>query len=334
MRLYQRNDVWYIDYSFQGKRIRVKIGKSKEMAELALKEIEVKRAKGEFTGIVELTKIKFKVLAKKYLEFSKANKSENSYRTDKGFVKNLMAQFGEEEIIRITALDVENYQMARKNEVSNITINHEITCLKHMFNKAIDWKYITQNPLSSVKKLKEPPGRVRYLRDDEIIRLLQCCAGHLKPVVITALNTGMRKSEILNLRWQNVDLDRGFLTLRETKNNQVRTLPINKTLYRQLTKLNGKNGSEYVFTYEGRRLKNVKRSFMTALKLANIKDFRFHDLRHTFASRLVMAGENLKTVQELLGHKDIKMTMRYSHLSVAHKQKAVNKLDSLGTMLA
>ena len=81
-------------------------------------------------------------------------------------------------------------------------------------------------------------------------------------------------------------------------------------------------------------MKNVKRSFMTALRLANIHDFRFHDLRHTFASRLVMAGENLKTVQELLGHKDIKMTMRYSHLSVAHKQNAVNKLDALGTIVA
>ena len=143
-----------------------------------------------------------------------------------------------------------------------------------------------------------------------------------------ALNTGMRKSEILDLRWENIDLDNRAITIRKSKNNEIRIIPINELLYGVLKKLYNHKTSEYVFTRFGNPVRDVRTAFNNALKLASIEDFRFHDLRHTFASHLVMNGAHLRTVQQLMGHKDIKMTMRYSHLSKDFVQEAVENLGA------
>ena len=150
----------------------------------------------------------------------------------------------------------------------------------------------------------------------------------------------MSRGEILNLKWDNIDLAHGFITLTETKNGERREIPINDTLRETINKLSRhiveKDGQKlvpYLF-HDPNTLKpyaSVKRSFGTALKQAGISDFHFHDLRHTFASQLVMKGVDLTTVKELLGHKDIKMTLRYAHLAPAHKRNAVNVLDNLLT---
>jgi integrase len=203
-----------------------------------------------------------------------------------------------------------------------------------MFNKAIHWGYLTQNPLHDVQDFKEPPGRVRYLTDVEVEILLNSCYGHIKSIVIVALNTGMRKGEILNLEWRDVDLRNRLIIIRNTKNNESRTIPINEILYETLTLLGHTTDEQYVFANRnGNPFGDVRTSFRNALKRAGIEDFRFHDLRHTFASKLVMRGVNIRTVQTLLGHKDIAMTMKYSHLSDAHLKEAVKKLE-VGTNLA
>jgi len=147
---------------------------------------------------------------------------------------------------------------------------------------------------------------------------------------MTALNTGMRKGEILGLEWErHIDLKHGFILLDMTKNGERREIPINDTLRGVLQGLTRRLDVPHVF-YDhdtGNHYKDVKRSFKTALKRAGIRDFHFHDLRHTFASHLVMAGIDLTTVKELLGHKTLTMTLRYAHLAPAHKVKAVNILD-------
>jgi integrase len=329
MRTYQRGSVWYIDYSFNGRRVRSKVGRSKKMAELALKEIELKKVKRKYLGIAEPRQILFEDLAKQYLEYSKNSKSSRTYVSDQSIIRKLAAQFWDRMIGDISMLDVEKYRNRRRKEVSTSTVNREIACLKHMLNKAVDWGYLADNPLRSMKLFKEPPGRVRYLTERELSRLLNYCPDKLRSIVIVALNTGMRKGEILNLKWQDIDLNHRLITIKQTKNNEIRTIPINDTLHAELRSMNRELDSQYVFVNErtGKPYTDVKTSFKTARKRAGIDDFHFHDLRHTFASRLVMAGENIRTVQELLGHKDIKMTMRYSHLSTAHKQNAVRKLD-------
>ncbi len=337
MRKYQRKPkgAWYIDYrSPNGKRVRKKVGTSKKMAELALKEIELRMVKRKYLGIDEPKPILFDKLAQQYLDYSKTNKGKRTHISDMCLLRILLRRFTGKMISDITVLDVEKYKNQRIKEVSGSTVNREISCLKHMFNKAVDWNYLPQNSLRSIKRFKEPPGRLRYLNDEEIERLMDCCAEHLRPIVVMALNTGMRKGEIFNLKWQNIDLKNRIITVNETKNNEIRTIPINDTLYKEISSMNRELGNQYVFSNgNGKPYTDIKRSFKTALRLADIEDFRFHDLRHTFASRLMMVGENLKTVQELLGHKDIKMTMRYSHLSAAYKQDAVRKLD-VGTNVA
>ncbi len=158
---------------------------------------------------------------------------------------------------------------------------------------------------------------------------MEACSPHLRPIVITAMNTGMRKSEILGLKWQEIDFGAKTITVHRTKNNEPRVIHINQTLYHELHQLPRRLHTPYVFCHEnGERYDEVKRSFKSACRKAGISDFRFHDLRHTFASHLVMNGFNLKTVQYLLGHKDIRMTLRYAHLSGEHLHTAVGTLDA------
>ncbi|MEO0124515.1 MAG: tyrosine-type recombinase/integrase [candidate division WOR-3 bacterium] len=334
MRVYQRKGVWYIDYSFNGRRVRRAVGTSKKMAELALKEIELKIVKGKFLGIAETKEVLFDNLCAEYLNFSKANKAAQSYRRDQVNVKNLLKSFSGKLVSEISAYELERYKSLRVKEVTPASVNRELSCIKHMFNKAVQWGYLKENPLRLVMKFKEPPGRVRYLTEEEIDKLLDCCANHLRPIVVTALNTGMRKGEILNLRWSDVDLKNRVITLKRTKNNEIRMVPINQVLYNELLKIEKRYGSQYVFADKnGKPYGDIKNGFNHALKRAGISDFRFHDLRHTFASRLVMVGVDIRTVQELMGHKDIKMTMRYSHLSNLHLREAVKKLE-YGTNLA
>ena len=155
-------------------------------------------------------------------------------------------------------------------------------------------------------------------------------SGHLRPIVTIALHTGMRRGEIFSLKWEQVDLEHGFILLDISKNGERREIPINTTLEYLFKDLPHSVESMYVFAGKnGNPLTDIKNSFHAALKKAGILDFRFHDLRHTFASHLVMAGVDLTSVKELLGHKDITMTLRYSHLAPGHKRKAVQVLDRI-----
>ena len=333
-RIYQRGRIWYIDYSLNNQRVRKSVGTSKKMAELALKETELQIAKGEFLGVIIDRKITFDVLSNEYLKFSQANKRPMVYKRDRIIIKHLLKTFSGYETKTISAHDLEEYKSIRIADVSPATVNREVTCIKHMFNKAVEWQYLKHNPLLSVKRFKEPPGRLRYLTANEINSLLNVCTNHLKPIVIMALNTGMRKGEILNLQWSDVNLNDRVITIKRSKNNEIRTIPMNDLLYSTLKQLsNGCTNGQPVFTYDGKPLRDIRRSFETACRNAEIEDFRFHDLRHTFASQLVMADVNIRTVQQLMGHKDIRMTMRYSHLSDSHLKNAVKKLEN-GTNLA
>jgi integrase len=272
--------------------------------------------------------MQFQTLCREYLCYSRSNKTPKSYDRDVLSTKHLTRRFARREIRKITAKMVEKYKDERLQAVKPATINRELSCMKHMYTKALHWGYLKCNPLIYVKKFKEPPGRVCYLKPNELNALLAKCSEHLKPIVVTALNTGMRKSEILNLQWHDVDLDNRTIILRQTKNNQVRVIPINVTLHKQLVRLRSqRNGSPFVFTTtKGTPYTTITKIFKRAIHRAGIYDFRFHDLRHTFASYLVMSGVNIRVVQELLGHKTLAMTLRYSHLSNAQLRNAVEKL--------
>jgi integrase len=198
--------------------------------------------------------------------------------------------------------------------------------------------------------LKENNTRLRFLSEEEIDGLLPECSKHLRPIVECAIHTGMRRGEILSLRWKQIR--NGFIYLEKTKTNEARQIPINDDLEKLFKGIRREKHliSAHVFTYRkneekikdyeryrkrteaiplGRSIGSVKTAFNAALKRAGIEDFRFHDLRHTFASHMIMKGGSLKEVQEILGHKTMTMTLRYAHLSQEHKKKAVNLLNGL-----
>jgi len=194
-------------------------------------------------------------------------------------------------------------------------------------SKAFSRALMQKSTSRVIDRFQERNTRLRYLDEKEIRRLHDACAEHLKPIVTVALNTGMRKEEILNLRWEDLNFRSRIIYILDTKNNERREIPMNDIVYETLLAVRKISDSPWVFCKKnGERYGNVRKAFEGARKRAGIVDFRFHDLRHTFASYLVMAGVDLKTVQELLGHKSFEMTLRYAHLSPEHKKAALDIL--------
>ncbi len=331
--IYKRGNIWWIRYAgLDGKIIYESSGSTRfKDAEALLIKRKAEIKEGKQPEVKRIANHTFKELATEYKQWARRQKSFNTkiYKIDA-----LVSEFGNLPLRRFTTMLIEQYQTKLINQgFKPSTCNRYLATLKHMFTKAIDWDMVEEHVLKAIRKVKFLPEnnrRLRYLSKEECQALINACEPHLKPIVITALNTGMRKSEILNLKWDQVDLKHGFILLDKTKNGERREIPINETLRQTLQGIMRRLDVPYVFhdPKTGKPYKDVKRSFHTALRRAKIKDFRFHDLRHTFASHLVMAGVDLTTVKELLGHKDLKMTLRYAHLAPSHKVKAVDLLDS------
>jgi integrase len=272
----------------------------------------------------------FTELAEQYREW--AARQRGYHTSKKYFITNLQECFGRCHVKSITVRLVEEYQSKLLGQgKAPATVNRHVACLKHMLTKAVEWEMTSEQTVQRIRTVKQIPeqnARLRYLSVEECQTLLNTCGPHLKPIVITALNTGMRKEEILSLRWdRHVDLQHGFILLDKTKSGERREIPINDTLRHTLQGLVRRLDSPHVFTDgKGSRYGDVKKGFRAACQRAGIKDFTFHDLRHTFASHLVMAGVDLPTIKELLGHKTLTMTLRYAHLAPSHKVRAVSML--------
>jgi integrase len=210
------------------------------------------------------------------------------------------------------------------------TLNREMTVLKHMMRRAVIWEYLSRNPfldaqggmLAGLKALREPGGRTRFLSLDEIDRLLAACEPipYLKAFATVALNTGMRRNEILSLSRKSLDWQNRTATLVETKNGEARHVYLNDAAFEALKALPPRIDGRLFPLHPNQ----VSVAFMRAVRRAGIEDFRLHDCRHTFASYQAMAGIQGRGLQALLGHKDARMTMRYSHLSDAYLKAAVN----------
>ena len=192
-------------------------------------------AEGKFLEMNHKTpKVKLKDFAKDYLEYSKANK--RSWKRDVVSLKNLLEVFGEKHLTEITVLMVDRYKACRKDVAKPGTVNRELACLRHMFTKAIEWGKAKENPVTKVKFDKETP-RLRFLTTEEAEELVKASASHLKPILIVALNTGMRKGEILSLKWENVNFQRGIIFIPDTKNKEWREVPMNSLVIETLSKV-------------------------------------------------------------------------------------------------
>jgi integrase len=214
------------------------------------------------------------------------------------------------------------------------TVNRYLSALSKAFTRAVkEWHWIQDNPLARVSKKAEPRGVVRYLDDGERSSLLDACRkSDYKPlyaIVLFALTTGMRRGEVLGLRWQDVDLERRVAVLHNTKNGDRRSVPIVPevaALLREHGKVR-KLGNDQIFVSEGAaEVWQFDKAWYQALKAAKIKDFRFHDLRHTAASYLAMSGASVPELAAVLGHRTLQMVKRYAHLSDQHTGEVVERM--------
>jgi integrase len=182
----------------------------------------------------------------------------------------------------------------------------------------VEWGWLQDNPARLIKKLKGEKARMRFLNREETYHLIDCSDSDLKPVIITAVSTGMRRGEIFNLRWKDVDFENGFIKVEKTKNKERRDVPIDAHLSETLKGLTeSRKKGDFVFLQEnGSPLTDrfMRDHFQRAKEKAGIKDFRFHDLRHTAASLFASGGCDIMSLKNLLGHKSIVMTQRYAHL--------------------
>lgn len=332
--IYKRGNIFWVRYAgLDGRMIFESSGSDKfREAEALLIRRKNSIKEGKQPEIKRIVNHSFAELAERYQAWVTGRQRS---ATIKGYIiARLVQAFGSLPLRRFNTAIVEQLQTELIKEGSKpATINKKLRVLKHIFTKAVEWDMVEEETLKRVRKvkaLKDEGKRLRYLSREECQTLIRNCQGHTKDVVITALNTAMTKEEILSLTWENVDLKHGFILLERTKNGERREIPINQTLRATLQNLRRRLDTPHVFhdSVTGKRYQNVKRSFATACRKAGIKDFHFHDLRHTFASQLVLSGVDITTVKDLLGHKSLTMTLRYSHLAPAHKVKALDILDN------
>lgn len=270
-------------------------------------------------------------------------------------IRNNFKHLADKPLVGITAWDIQQW-VSEKSKLGRApaTMSYAYNRLRAVFNRAVEWGFIDSHNLDNVKIPKIDNKRIRYLSVNEETSLLESLkrrdqrikqqhidkqgeraapllshryVDYLEPLITLAMNTGMRKGEMLTLRWEHINMEDRYLTIRSenAKSKNKRTIPLNDTVYSMLSDWRDQNSeTELVFEIDGKTLTSYQYQWETLLKDANITNFRFHDLRHHFASKLVMKEVDLNVVRELLGHADLKMTLRYAHLAPEHKALAVN----------
>jgi integrase len=247
------------------------------------------------------------------------------------------AQLGAYPLAEIApALIAEGRDQLLAKGLAHSTVNRYLAPLSHAFTVAEkEYGWLQENPVKKVRRCKENNGRLRDLSQQEVKRLLQACRESTNPylytIVVLALSTGMRKSEIMHLTWRMVDLINGRIVLAHTKNKERRALPLQGEAKKLLVALSEEKEHEddLLFSGRGDRPIYLQRDWKAALIKAEIEAFHFHDLRHTAASYLAMAGVDMLTIADILGHKTLSMVKRYAHLSDGHKSNALERLDEV-----
>jgi integrase len=309
-------------FFLEGRKVRKSTGTSnKRLAQHVYEKTRAQVATGTFNPRLRANMPFFELVDEFLEKHSKVEKA--SYKRDKVIGEALKKYFGRTPIGQIRAYDIIEWRKWRMQHVTRTgtlikkaSINRELAFMKTMFGLAVEWGWLKENPAEKVKLLRGEEKRLRILNREEIDRLIASARASLKPIIKLAISTGMRKSEILNLKWKHTDLSNGFVRVGSSKNDEARNVPIDLHIEATLLKLKkGKSSEDYVFSRKnGARVRCIKEAFKAACDRAGIVDFRFHDLRHTAASLLAAGGCDIITLQYVLGHKTLSMTQRYAHL--------------------
>ena len=261
-------------------------------------------------------------LIDRYIQDVLPHKSKNHRTMRQIQLRWWKSHLGHTTLVHVTPSLIADYRDKLRPR-SNATVVRYMAALSHVFSIAVkEWQWIDDNPFLKVSKPKESRGRVRFLSDDERQRLLTVCKRsrnrHLYMIVVLALSTGARKMELLTLRWRDIDLQGGRMVLQETKNGERRVLPLTDHALDLLQKYAKVRRIDTDLLFPGRdgaKPRYIETPWRTAVRRANITDFRFHDLRHSAASYLAMNGASLMELAEIFGHKTLSMVKRYTHLS-------------------
>jgi len=332
--IYQRNagGSWTIDFYGPGNERVQKVAKGASTWQEAHDALRKSVFQAYFPDDAkpQEKRIGFKEFSKTYLNDHAHRK--RSLQADKSRMKALIQHFKNCDLREITRLDIERFVSSRldaKNTES--TCNRYLALLKAMLNIAIGEGYLERNPTKGIKLFSERKVvKERIISKEEEAKLVAESSPKLRSVVRIMLNAGLRPSEVFNLKWSNIDLSRRVLTVEETKDDEVRHIPLNKVLFDEFKCLQEiANHSRYVFINPktGRPITTVKTAFRAACRRAGLKGIRLYDCRHTFASRLIQNGCDIETVRALLGHSDIRVTMRYAHSTDNVKRAAVDLLN-------
>ncbi|MHC4707723.1 MAG: tyrosine-type recombinase/integrase [Planctomycetota bacterium] len=362
-RIFKRGRIWYLDVRVKGRRIRRRVGPSKKIAELALRDAEVKIAKDEF-GFTKQD-IAIDKLIERFLEYNRTNHRQSTTRRYRAVTDHFKRFLADKRpnlvaVSQLTPEVIEGYKTYRRDEWVNPngkqvesekdvtqytrkgararTVNLEMDGLKTMFNLAKRWGYLRDNPVNQVKPLKTDDKKpFRFLTLEECDRLLKAATGEFYSILFTFLNTGMRKAELEHLTWSDVDFRRKRILIRGKDDWKPKTsereIPLGDDIidllrqHRQRLKPSSDQDEVFPVQSKGRSHNWLRLELIKTAQKAGIGDLtKIHTLRHTFASHLVMQGVDLPTVGQLMGHTDVETTMIYAHLAPAHLANAVTKL--------
>lgn len=343
MRVFRRNEIWWVDFvDANGRRHRQSAetrSKTEALSVLAKKRIQV--FEGTFFEKKQKQKILFKDLLVRLIDYQEkaGRKSTNSFF--RSYARSLETTFGHLFLQEITPEKLEEFKLARSQEVKKATVNRAFAVLRRAFNLAIRWKLVDENPVSQIEFFREEKGRLRFLSKDEQVSLLFECKGKLRDLVLVALRTGLRKGELFGLRKGDIDFQRDQICLTVTKNGKGRQVPLPKDARAVLAGLAlGKDNVAPLFGNGlGMPFVGFRKAFEKACRRAGLKGFRFHDLRHTYATDQIAAGNSIFTVSKFLGHSSIQTTMIYAHLAPEFAREEMNRYEfylqaKVGTNLA
>jgi integrase len=319
---------WWIRYrDADGKDRRERIGPSKRQAEQVLATRLAAITEGRKLPDKKDGSILLSDFAQEYLRVVASRQAWG--RNVATMLRQWQEHLGAQCRLRdITPRKVEAFRESRLSAgIAPGTVNRNLAVLKRLLTVAVEWDLIQDNPVRRVKPLRGERSCLRFLTEEEARRLLEACARSgnefLESLVVLALNTGARKGELLGLRWKDVSFEAATIAFPQTKNGTRRDIPINAAAIAALRRVRRLGGGDRVFSRSGRDSFDFRSAWEVALKAAGIEDFRFHDLRHTYASWAAHAGMDIRRLQRLLGHKTLAMTQRYSHLGPRDLREAV-----------
>ena len=319
--MFRRGGVYWTSISYKGKRIRKSLETAdKKLAQSIEAKIKTEIVEGKYFEKPVGDNKTFTDMMEKFMKEHAPKVSGNTRLSYSASLKHLSTYFGDLKLLEITPKKISDYKVLRYGEEAKpATINRELAMLSKAFSLAFkEWEWIKENPVSKVPKEKENNERDRWLTDEQERRLLENAPQWLIDIIVFDLHTGLRQGELLSLQWDRINLFRRTIIIQESKSGKPRTLPVNQIAFDILderSKIRNIMNDLVFVSNAGSKIDrhNLRRSFNIAIKKAGIHDFHFHDLRHTFATRLAQRGIDIYKISKLLGHHSIEMTQRYAH---------------------